>query len=296
MRFKEMKTPKDEASSMSRLRLPKNRWQSFWDCVSNQSSKLLSCGFCTLLFALPLIVVWAITNILIYDLNLQIDLGELTAVVGAQKIFDTMNTANLLTIPALMVLFVGLSGEVRIVRRLIWQEDVFFWFDFKKGIKENAGSFLITGLLLGVANWVVQTLIRYGYFVGNSAWYDIVLPISIAAGVLLLPIFTFTLFQTDLYSLPYLAKLKNSFLLAMRTAPSTFLAMFLVCAPWAALFISMDEVLYLILVAVFVVFLVPLELLALNEYSLHIFDRFINQANHPEIFDKGIYRHAQNKD
>ncbi len=293
MRFRETKTPKETIQIMPRLRLPKNRWESFWDCVSNQSGKLLSCGLCATLFALPLILIWAFTNILIYDINLQIEIGEMTSTLGAQRIFDTMNTANLLTIPAIMVFFVGLAGAVRIVRRLIWQEDVFFWFDFKKGIKENAGSFLVTGLLLGVTNWVVQTLIRYGYFVENSSWYDIVLPISIAAMVLLLPIFVFTLFQTDLYSLPYLAKLKNSFLLAMRTAPSTFATVCLVFAPWAVLFFSMDEILYLVIFAALIVLLTPLELLALNEYSLHIFDRFINKENHPEIYDKGIYRHAQ---
>jgi len=293
MMFAKQKRLEKANDEISRLRLPKNRWQSFWDCVSNHTSQLIACGFMATLFALPLMIILGLTNILVFDLNYQIGLGTITVEEGVKAIFNTMNTANLFTIPAIILLFIGLSGLVRIIRRLIWQEDIFFWFDFRKGVKENWGSFLASGLIVGVANWTVQLLIRYGYFIDHSSWYEWALPISIAVAVLLIPILTYTLVQTDIYVLSFSAKMKNAFLLTMRTAPATFGFVALVFAPWGIFWISMNEVLYLVLLAFFFIIFVPLEILAINEYCLHVFDRFINKMNHPEIFDKGIYRVCQ---
>ncbi len=285
--------PLKAPNELTRLHLPKNRWDSFWDCVNNQPGRLSICGLIVFVFALPLIVVISITNAVIFDFNYQVEIGQLSTIEGAQKIFDTLNTSNLLAIPALMILFIGFSGIVRIIRRLIWQEDVNIPFDFKKGVKENAGAFLISGLLLGIVNWSSQYLIRLGYFIANSKWYDIVLPISIAALVLIALLSVFILIQTDIYQLSYWAKAKNAFLLAMRTAPSSLLMLLLVTAPWSVLFISMNEVLYLILWAVFLVAVVPLEWLAVSEYCFFVFDRFINKEHHPKIYDKGIFRACQ---
>ncbi len=291
--FAKQKRLEQATDEISRLRLPQNRWQSFLDCISNHASQLIGCGLVLALFAFPLIGVLGLTNILVFDLNYQIEIGTVTAVEGAKAIFNTMNTANLLTIPTLMILFIGFSGLVRIIRRLIWQEDIFFWFDFKKGIKENWKSFLLVGFIVGGVNWLVQLLIRYGYFIDHSSWYEWALPISIAVAVLLIPILCLTRFQTDIYVLSFRAKMKNSFLLTMRTAPSTLGFMALVFAPWGIFLISMNEVLYLVLLAFFFFVIAPLELLAISEYCLHVFDRFINKNNHPEIFDKGIYRVCQ---
>jgi hypothetical protein len=36
----------------------------------------------------------------------------------------------------------------------------------------------------------------------------------------------------------------------------------------------------------------PLQFLAIHEYTLSVPDKFVNKTHHPEIYDKGIYRHA----
>jgi len=274
------------------LKLPTNRIQSFFDCLLNKTSLTLLLGLFVFLFSLPLLLVLGISNILVYDITLQVSGGLIIEEVGATQIFDTLNAAYLLLIPALIILFIGLAGLTRVTRRMIFQEHVAFFHDFKQGIKSNFMSFAVMGMVIGILHFVMMLLARLGYFWEATTWLDITLAISIGALVLTLLITPFVLFQTDLYNLTYWGKLKNSFLLGVRTAPVTLLFMIAIFSPWLLLLIRYDGAVYFIVIGLLFMIAAPLQLLALHEYTLSVLDKYVNKTNHPEIYDKGIYRYA----
>ena len=165
-----------------------------------------------------------------------------------------------------------------------------FFYDFKQGIKQNSGSFALAAIVISLASFLMQLLIRYGYFVADSPLYDAALVLAIALFVLLALISIIDIFQTDLYNLPLFQRWKNSFLLSMRTAPKTLVALLAFAAPWAMLLIPYDGLWYFIVLAFLFIVILPLGILAIQEYSFAIFDRYINKDHHPSIYDKGIYR------
>ncbi|HAK05624.1 MAG TPA: hypothetical protein DCM23_02835 [Firmicutes bacterium] len=283
----------DYNDEIIKLKLPRNRIQSWFDCLINHTRDLVLSGLILTLFAFPLIALLGLTNIIVFNINYQLSIASITELEAAKQIFEAMNTSNVLAIPALVVLFVGLAGIIRVTRRLIWQEHVSFSFDFKQGIKQNGISLAITALALGIVNFVMQLLIRYGYFAPDSSLYDAALVISIALFALLILIAIHDIFQTDLYNLTFKHRVKNSFLLAMRTAPQTILAVILFIVPWISLFFSYNGIVYFIILAILFIIILPLQLLAIQEFIFSVFDRVINKEHHPEIFDKGIYRQCQ---
>ena len=273
-----------------RLKLPRNRVQSFFDIFANNFSRLFASGFVFAFFALPMMIVLGINNIIVYDIKNQMAAAAISESEGARLIFDTINAANLLLIPMLVVLAVGVAGLIRLTRRLVWQQDISFWHDFGRGVKENVGSIIMVSVMIGTINFVMQLLARYGYFIAASGWYDIALATSIVAFALIVVIGVFVLFQTDIYNLTFFAKIKNGFLLAMRTAPATFALFIAVFSPWVIFWIPMDDITYFVLLGVMLLIVAPLELLSLHEYLFHVFDRFINRDHHPDIYGKGLYR------
>ncbi|HOJ44834.1 MAG TPA: hypothetical protein PK340_02180 [Bacilli bacterium] len=282
--------PKHE--TIRQLRLPTNRWQSFFDCVVNKTSTTLLLGLFVFIFSIPLLLVLGISNILVYDITMQISEGLITEAGAATRIFDTLNAANLLLIPSLVVLFIGLSGLTRVTRRMIFQEHIAFIHDFKQGVSSNWASFSLLAIALGILHFVMMLLARLGYFWEAASWLDVTLAIGIGALVLTFLITPFVLFQTDLYNLSFGGKLKNSFLLGMRTAPVTLPFMLAIFSPWLLLLIRYDGVGYFIVIGLLFMMAAPLQFLAIHEYTLSVLDKFVNKTNHPEIYDKGIYRHA----
>ena len=54
-----------------------------------------------------------------------------------------------LIIVSSVIFFVGLSGVMKIYKRLVWREPIFIKDDFFLGVKENGLGFIIFGFILG---------------------------------------------------------------------------------------------------------------------------------------------------
>ena len=275
------------------LKLPKNRRQSYFDCVFNKTSTLLLVGLTILLCALPLLIILGVTNILIYDIKLQLLDGLISKEVANSRFFETYNAANFLLIPAFIILFIGLSGIIRVTRRMIFQEHIAFFYDFKAGVKSNARSFVLAGLFLSLLYAVMMLLARFPLITNELKWLDATFAISIAAFVLALLIVPFYLLQSDLYNLNFKDKLKNSFLIGMRSILTTLPFLLLLFAPWLLLLINYDSVVYFIVIALLLLVVMPLSLLAMHEYGLSILDKYINKVHHPSIYRKGLFTNAE---
>lgn len=275
------------------LKLPKNRLQSFFDCILHKTSHFLLVGLTIFLFAIPLLIISGITNILVYEIKLQLAQNIITIEAANRRLFETFTASNFLLVPSFVLLFIGLAGVLHVTRRMIFQEHVSFFDDFKTGLKSNTLTFALIGLLLGVLYAVMMTLARSGLVMPKSTMLDITFAISIAAFVLALLMAPFMLLQTDLYNLSLKDKFKNSFLLGMRTALTTLPLLILVFSPWLLLLINYDGVTFFIVLALLLLIATPLALLAIHEYGLHILDKYINKIHHPSIYRKGIFSDAK---
>ena len=259
--------------------MPHNRLEVFFDILKNRLSTLLLLGFIIFIFSLPLILIDYLTNITLNNIG-----SHDTEYFDVQLI---IHSQNLLYILGFIILGIGLSGVFKIIRLLIWQEGIIFWADFKDGIKSNCKDFIITALIIGIFNFLFH-YIYYDKELNQYAFLAIVVAI-----IFFLPTIIFTLGQTVIYNLNYLAKTKNSFLLAWRvwytSVPVALLnggVIFLLLIP--------NPTTYLILLITLPIIIAPLLILFNTLYTDTQFDNYINKGNFDEIIDKGIYRNGTN--
>lgn len=258
--------------------MPHNRIQVFFDIIKNRSSMLLLLGIFLFIFSIPLMLIEYFSNVAVSNLDANVEYNEIAILIHSQ---------NFLIIIGLIIFSIGLAGACKIIRMLIWQEGIIFISDFKNGIKSNAKGFMLTAAIVGILNFLLGVII-YEQEINQFAFLAIIVVI-----IFYLPTVVFTLNQTVIYNLTYLAKTKNSFLLAWRnwytSIPVTILNLGIIF-----LFLIPDSTTYVILTFLIPIIVAPLLTLFTMLYTDTIFDKYINKGNFDEIIDKGIYRNGTN--
>lgn len=269
--------------------LPGTRIQSIKDILTNQWLTLLKIGFALLFFSLPILIHTFLTNITLYEINLAYELGNITKEYAALEIYRTTNTTNLILIPLLMFSGIGLSGVLRILRNLIWQNPLFFGSDFKQGVKSYGTHTVFSLLIIGLLNFIAQYVFRGSYFTSNTWSMNLAIVMMIVVIVFSLLIIFYVITQNMLYTLTWRGLYKNAFMYALRYFFKTIL-LALIFMPWLALFISYD-IGFILVVIFLIVVILPVELLIVIEYAFDIYDQTINQLHFKEIYRKGLWSH-----
>ena len=280
---------KKAENDFTKEKLPSKRWQSFWDIINNHFGKLIELGFIILFSLLPILANIVITNVNVVNLENQYTAGILSEQEAINQIFSLYNISNLINIILLLILGVSIAGSVRIYRKLVWQEGLLFWQDFKIGIKQNYKSVLLTFFYIGILNFILQYLIRLYQLSPDLSGINFALAITIVISLYSVPLSIMIFVQTSIYSLPFLHKVKNGFLLIMRNAPLIFLGSIVLLSPWLILFINGDLVFIISFIILFLLIL-PIELLIGFLYFISILDKYINKENYPTIYEKGIWK------
>lgn len=267
--------------------LPKNRIESIKDVLSLQWLTLLKLGLVLLLFSAPIIVHQILLNISIYEIELAYRLGHITRAYAEQALSETFNLGHFIRIPLLILFGFGLSGILRVIRQLIFQEPVFFFDDFKKGIFAHRFYVSLSMFLLGLSYYVFHTIIRSGYFLDDSLTLDIGIVLSLVLLLTIILISLFVISQTTLYQLKLRAIYKNALLFMMRYFFPTLGLVALVFSPWLLMFLPLGSFFIIVFMLLFI--LMPFGILILLEYTYHIYDQTINRLHYKEIYKKGIY-------
>ena len=261
-------------------KLPTSRIQLFFDIIKHRFSLLLSIGLSILLFSIPLIIlnIWYNQYISVIDANLSDE-------TIYNMLFTALNIKNLLSIIALAILSIGLSGIYQIIRRLVWGEGIIFFSDFKKGIKENVYTFLVLSLIISLLNFFLQYLIYLN--VQNSFNYKLALGIIIGIIIMIVPIILLVMNQSTIYNLKLSYRFKNGFLLSFRqfyiTYPLGILNIGIVL-----LFYLPSPIFYLVLLIIAPLIIAPFIILINVMVNDSIIDEFINKEHFPEIYHKGF--------
>ena len=258
--------------------LPVNRRQMFFDCIKQRFDIIFKCGLILLIFILPLLIVDYWGNLAYADLVSDTEASDVAGTAAAMQ-----QIISLIKIPCYVILGIGFSAISRILRQLVWAEHIFFFEHLKLGVRQNCKSFLVIFLIYGILNAIntfVSTTFAESFFSG--------IPPAISL-LIFIPVGIYMLSQSIIYNVTFGKSFKNGLTLYLKTAPFVWIFVALIFA------FSLTNGIGILLVKipvhlVIILFVVPMFSIAWILYSFHVFDKYVNPENHPEIIGKGLYR------
>lgn len=276
---KKKKAAKDYVASM----LPQTRRAIFFDVVKQQWSKLLRLMLILLIAALPLLLIciYEDTYLLTVAEDTSIPQETIPALIAPLHIY-----CALLSIPGLVIFFWGLSGVIRVIRQLAWEENVMIFRDFALGIRQNWKQFLPIGLLFGLC----YTLAKIGWHSALATQADSVWIQGIILGLLIFlvaPLAACCTVVIAVYDNSFWGNLKLSAYLYLKKPLKTVGAMLLAFGPSCVVWLIPHLQLHLIgCIPAMMVF--TLGLLGWVLFMYNQLDKHYNAENYPELVGKGI--------
>lgn len=260
--------------------LPKNRKEQFKDIFKHNLVLLIEIGVLLLLFLLPMLA-----SIVVKDSSLLI---AYTSGYSEEKIYEMEFSTKLIQcfVFAVTVIIagIGISGVMNIFKRLIYSEPVFFWHDFKDGIKKSFKETMIIALFIALFSCAGNIL----YLVLNVKVVGyIVLGINYA---LIYPLCFVSLFLTNTYKNTLLVNIKTAFILYIKFFPFVILFYLSLFAPTLIKLIPLSVyfIKYIIFI-LYVLLIYPTATLGSFLYFTNLFDEHINKTQFPEFYRKGLF-------
>lgn len=274
-----MKKLKCRTEDYTEADFPATRKEVFLECFREHFSLILKTCFLCLACFLPMIFVEMFS-----DLHLAAAIKELGDNPDEQLVASVVNFVNLvyggIEVIAFAIFAFFMSGITQVVRQLCWNEPVFFGDDFKTGLKINGIKFVLVSLL--------ASLTDYAASVTNTGLSYVLIPMSY---VITLPIAIWYLLQTVYYNVGAKNGIKNGVLFYVKTFPITLLLLFLTVAPsfFITNFLFNFTAKYVLYLLITVVYFVPMLMVWLL-YACHIFDKYVNKTNYPDVYRKGMLK------
>lgn len=281
--------PDDYKRSM----LPSTRWEVFWDVFKLQWRTLLKIGSILIVFALPFVVgkIGEITYIsqLYGQLPDTPTAEQLNAVTYSVAGFDIMQAA--VAILFMLLIGVALSGILRIIRQLAWEEPVMFISDFSIGVRQNIKQVLAVQAIVSIGNLVATYLYHMSQFSEGVAKLVLIIP-GVLLCILAGPILAYLIVIIPVYGHKLGANLKIALLLYMKRPGKTLLAFLCAGACFALQFVP--DAYFQTSGILLSCLLLPFALLGWTLFAYNYLDCYINADNYPALVGKGI-THKINK-
>lgn len=266
--------------------LPKNRKDQFFNIFKNYWRTYLLIGAIFIAFGFPLILTIIFKNYTV----IQIASSSATVEAKKEMMFLQLTIFSAIKIPCFVILSIPLAGCTIINKEICFGEPLLFKADFFKGIKQNGLRFAIYSLIFFVAVFLGKfSVIMKSY--SNVTWMPSIL-IGLIFGIIfliLVPLFSLSMSTDSIYALKFHQSIFNAFLFMIKRYWFSILFALPIIALFALLFIQANYIyITLLIVLLILAFLLPIYTLAFHEYSLSVFDKFINENNYPTIYKKGI--------
>ncbi|MCR4562048.1 MAG: hypothetical protein K5694_02440 [Bacilli bacterium] len=272
--------------------LPSTRKALFSDILKLNFGRILLMGVLVLLFSLPIHLL-AIAEDL-YQANLMAGLPDKPSAEEAKMVVTNIMNFNLirnaLNIPFLALLALGLGGIGRILRQLSWSEPLDFWHDFFKGLKQNAGQFVIIGLIAGVLNFIANYISNTAAMATGEIYQYLGIIPAVVFVLLLAPIAGFSMVSITTYSNKFWTNIKIGRVCYFGAFFKTLLALAICLIPFIPQVIPnfWSHLIGRILSTL----LVPIIYLGWTLYSMNRLDAVVNTTSHPELVRKGLYNQS----
>lgn len=263
--------------------LPKTRKEAFFDILKMHYGLLLKLGLIILLSLIPLLFVLINEDIYLSKIYQDFKLGNISEDEFNNLYKSAYIFTSLLEIPAFILFGLGLSGVIKVYRRIVFYEPVFFKEDFFSGIKENILSVSIILLIFGLVS-LSTNIIRL-----NTNLFVVLryLPYAISY-VLIYPTLLLSLTMLPIYKANVFSIIRDALKLLFKSFLKTILFAFLLFVVMLITLISSIYAKYVILL-IFIVFIIPILVLAFYMNSVDVFDKYVNSEYHKEIYRKGLF-------
>ncbi len=250
----------DNKPDLTPERMQMSKWAMFKYLFFNRFGSMVLLNLLTLLFALPAIAVMVLfylnstiaSGYIPYSSNIGIGYPIVTDAnsQGAMTAFSFQMMEYLILVPCIAVFALGVSGNLYVMRKLIWDEPTRTAKDFFRGIKKCWLPSLFMGCAFGLTLWIV--VFSLGYFDAYS------LPTSLKAVsitlsmILLVFMAMFTAFfmtQNAAFKMRPIALIRNSALFVFGT---NILGIFFIGLSLAPMYLMFIPGILMILVMIYV--------------------------------------------
>ena len=273
------KASKDFEKSM----LPQTRRAVFWDVVKLQWRKLLGLSLILFISALPLLLIAIYEDsyfLTLYE-NPEIPVESIPAIIAPLHIFCTV-----LSVPAMLLFFLGLSGVIRVMRQLAWEENAMVFPDFMVGLRQNWKQFLPIGFLFGLG----YAFAKIGWHTALAAQADSAWLQGIALGLLIFlvaPLVACSMIVIAVYNNRFWGNFRLAAYVYLKTPLKAVGSMLLAFGLSVAVWVIPHLQLHLIgSIPAMMVF--TLGLLGWMLFTFNQLDKHYNAEQYPEIVGRGV--------
>ncbi|MCQ3035325.1 MAG: hypothetical protein MJ248_03820 [Bacilli bacterium] len=278
---------KAKEKDFSKESLPTTRRQQFKAFLKNEKMTIFKISLILFLFSIPFLATITYQNIVLVALQNEVEAGSMTQTdMFYTYAFEDL-IFNAIKLATLIIFGIGLSGALRIIRNLCWNEGVFFGDDFKKGIKQNFKQVLLPSVLIGLAIYLIAVFKDF-YNLTGSLILEIGYILSIAITfILIIPFILFLISQITFYEGKLFTLVSNAFTLMLSKYLIVILFSTFVGIIW---FVSslFGLLFYSLVVGVFIALFSGIFLVIFHLYSLSVFDKVIN-FDDKKHYRKGLY-------
>ena len=270
--------------------LPNTRKDAFKDVYKHNFLTILKCGVALAVSLIP---------ILLFSMFMDIGrLGMTTAnyseedLVGVLFLWNIIRNVGILLL--LVVVVLGISGIIRILKLVIYQEGVDFFYDFKVGLKENFPytlAFYLIFIIIYLATYYLQLLFLNQYI----GLVVLLIFFLLFTPLLLWAVMTISIYQSRLWDYT-----KNSAFFFFKNIGFSLLFVFIVIWPMiisllvsdgllsipiSPFYIAIKDTIFLLMA----LFYYPCGIIVALLFASSKFDKYINRDKYPEIYRKGLY-------
>lgn len=248
------------------------------------------------LFAFPLFVWLALCAYNDQAIYSAVDFNNVEAAKAYLQTFVTNRQIKLIVLlPCLAVFALGWAGASKIAKNFIHANGVWFWQDFKQGVKENGRQFVLLFFLFGVVLNIVALINSFCMFEQYKQFYALSWAVYIVAVYFCGMLLMFSCHLLTMYKLKIGQSLHNALILVVKKLPRNLLLLALSFAPYFVLFVfNIPGVVVMVLLICAVVGNGHAMYCSML-YTYDIFDDFINKKHYPEVYRKGLEELGYNK-
>ena len=270
-------TQKVSKIDYSKAMLPRTRKEQLGDCFKMNYLVLLKCGLLLLLFFVPLLV-FSLFMDFYYIALMKVSVEDIEQ-TKTLFFYILYGGIVILAIPVILVI----SGITHILRNLIWGEGIYFFSDFKAGIKANAAKNMLFGFIAGVIFFV-------SYFVSTlfSGLFASYIPLIIFA-IVFFPVYFWMVFLNNTYVDKWTGLIRSGFFFYIKNLVWSIIGILMPLSLILLLFMPFSIIwLKYILLVLFIVFVFPIIFLIMTLFTTAKFDQYINRDNYPDYYLKGL--------
>ena len=269
-------------SDYSKENLPKTRREQFWRLLKDNFFTLMKLGLILLVLMIPFLTAIVMKNV---NLSYVYNNADLSEIDKTRNIASINIIFSAIYIPCIMLFFLGLGGILKVLRRLIWDEPLFFKEDFFLGIKENIGQFLLFGFLIGFITFlnVLAYQSTYGWakylsYVMIGVSFALIIPIIVTAGYI-----------SSIYKNKISVSFSVSMKLFIRRGIFIILILLFLYSTYFLSWLKISVIIYLAILFVLIILLFPVWLLISFMNCIKNLDDYVNVYYYPENAYLGLF-------